>query len=320
MYRERERRVWTGKLWWLAGVAVAFVFPLILSQYYLFVLANIIIMAIVAQGLNTMIGWGAVFSFGQPGFMAFGAYFGAILARELPFLPFPIVIILTAIASALLGLLIGYPCLRLRGFFLAMATFGFSSSIFVLINFLRSLTGGNEGMYAPPPAIGGISFANTTNIFFIVFLIGLLIQFGVSNINRSRTGRAWRAIRDGEIPAASMGINIAKEKIKLFILGSVLAGVGGVLYSYLIGYLQSDFFSIMGLSFFLILVSGGIGTVWGPIIGSFIFMMIPQVFGGMFSQSMNLVYGVILIGFVSLAPGGVYQILGKLQSVVRRGV
>ncbi len=270
------------------------------------------VMAIVAQGLNTMIGWGGMFSFGQPGFMAFGAYFGAIVSRQFPLLPFPVVLGLTAVASALIGFVIGFPCLRLRGFFLAMATYGFSSALFVLINFFNNLTGGNEGMYVSPPAFGPMVFSSIESIFIIIVLIGILTQFFVGNISKSRTGHAWRAIRDGEIAAASLGIDIAREKLKLFTFGSCLAGVGGVLYTYLIGYLQADFFSSMGLTFFLILVIGGIGTVWGPLLGSFIIMLIPQVFGGVFSQSMNLVYGAILLIFVLIAPNGFLGIFGSL--------
>jgi branched-chain amino acid transport system permease protein len=294
------------------------VLPLFLSDYLIYLLGSIIVMSIVAQGLNIMIGWGAIFSFGQPGFMAFGAYFGAILARAVPGLPFPVILIVTAAASALLGLFIGFPCLRLRGFFLAMATFGFSAALFVLINFFRGFTGGNEGMYVRPPAIGPVVFSSTDQIYVIIVALAILMQFTVTNIGKSRTGRAWRAIRDGEIAAASMGIDIAREKLKLFTFGSCLAGVGGLLYSYLIGYLQADFFSIMGLSFFLILVVGGIGTVWGPLIGAVIITLIPQFFGGIFSQSMNLVYGIILLVFVIVAPGGLSAMAGKLLLLVRR--
>lgn len=275
------------------------------------------VMAIVAQGLNTMIGWGAIFSFGQPGFMAFGAYFGAILSRMYPMLPFPIILILTGIASALIGLVIGFPCLRLRGFFLAMATYGFSSALFVLINFFNNLTGGNEGMYVSPPTFGPLVLGSIEAIFIMIVLIGVLTQFFVSNISKSRTGHAWRSIRDGEIAAASLGIDIAKEKLKLFTFGSCLAGAGGVIYAYLIGYLQADFFSSMGLSFFLILVVGGIGTVWGPLLGSVMIMLIPQVFGRMFSQSMNLVYGAILLLFVLVAPNGFLGLFGSLVNNVK---
>lgn len=287
--------------------------PLFISNYILYLAGVIMVMAIVAQGLNTMIGWGAIFSFGQPGFMAFGAYFGAIVSRMFPMLPFPLILIVTGIASALIGLVIGFPCLRLRGFFLAMATYGFSSALFVLINFFNNLTGGNEGMYVSPPTFGPLVLGSIEAIFIMIVLIGVMAQFFVSNISKSKTGHAWRSIRDGEIAAASLGINIAREKLKLFTFGSCLAGVGGVLYAYLIGYLQADFFSSMGLSFFLILVVGGIGTIWGPLLGSVMILLIPQVFGGIFSQSMNLVYGAILLIFVLVAPKG---FLGLFESLI----
>lgn len=175
-------------------------------------------------------------------------------------------------------------------------------------------------MYVAPPTFGPMVLSSIESIFIMIVIIGVLTQFFVSNISKSRTGHAWRSIRDGEIAAASLGINIAREKLKLFTFGSCLGGVGGVLYAYLIGYLQADFFSIMGLSFFLILVVGGIGTVWGPLLGSVIMMLIPQVFGGLFNQSMNLVYGAILLIFVLIAPNGLLGMFGSLiTSVKSRG-
>ena len=269
-------------------------------------------MIIVVQGLNVMIGFAGLFSFGQPGFMVFGAYLGAILATKLSWLPFPLVMIAVAAASALLGLIIGFPCLRLQGFYLAMATFGFSSAIFQIINYLRPLTGGNEGMYAPPPAIAGIKLGSTQDILFIAGICVILLQIVIRNVNRSRTGRAWKAIRDDEIAASSMGINIRNEKLKAFSFGAALAGIAGLLYSYTLKYIEVSYFSQMGLSFFLIMVIGGTGKIWGPIFGSIFITLLPQIFGGKFSQNMNLVYGFVLVFFILLAPEGFYSLWEKI--------
>ena len=238
----------------LAVIAVYLTGPLFLGEYLTYLITTMAIMAIVTQGLNVMIGYAGQFSFGQPGFMAFGAYVGAILATKMPWMPFPLTILIVAVFSAILGLIIGFPCLRLSGFYLAMATFGFTSAIFELINYLGPVTGGSEGMYAPAAAIGSWKLAGTDNVYYIAAFTVILVMIGVRHISKTRTGRAWNAIRDDEIAASSMGISLQWEKLKVFAFGGVLAGISGLYYSYLIRYLESSYFSVMGLSFFLIMV------------------------------------------------------------------
>jgi branched-chain amino acid transport system permease protein len=293
--------------------------PLFLPEYWRYLVLIMSILIIVVQGLNVMIGFAGLFSFGQPGFMVFGAYFGAILATRMPWLPFPVVLIAVATASALIGVVIGFPCLRLQGFYLAMATFGFSSAVFQIINYLEPLTGGNDGMYAPSPAIAGIKLGSTRAVLFITAVCVILVQLIVREVDRSRTGRAWKAIRDDEIAASSMGINLRREKLKAFAFGAALAGVAGLLYSYAIKYLEVSYFSLMGLSFFLIMVIGGTGRIYGPIFGSIFITMLPQVLGGRFSQNMNLVYGIVLVFFILLAPEGFYGIWQRIKKLLQTG-
>jgi branched-chain amino acid transport system permease protein len=301
----------------IALMAVYLASPFFLPEYWRYLLLITSIMIIVVHGLNVMIGFAGLFSFGQPGFMVFGAYFGAILATKLPWLPFPVVMLAVGCASALLGVLIGFPCLRLQGFYLAMATFGFTSAVFQLVNYLKPLTGGNEGMYAPSPSFAGISLKSTPQVLLIAAVCVILVQIFVRQIDRSRTGRAWKAIRDDEIAASSMGINLRREKLKAFAFGAVLAGISGVLYSYAIKYLEVSYFSLMGLSFFLMLVVGGIGGVYGPVFGSVFLTVLPQVLGGAFSQQMNLVNGIVLVFFILLAPAGFYGIWRSVTKAFR---
>ncbi len=297
----------------LAAVTLYLAGPLFLGEYLTYLITSMAIMAIVTQGLNVMIGYAGQFSFGQPGFMAFGAYLGAILATRMPWLPFPLTVFLVALFSAALGLIIGFPCLRLSGFYLAMATFGFTSAIFELINFLGPITGGSEGMYAPAAAIGNWKLSRTDNVYYIAAVTVILVMMGVRHISKTRTGRAWNAIRDDEIAASSMGINLQREKLKVFAFGAVLAGISGLYYSYLIRYLESSYFHVLGLTFFLIMVFGGTGRVFGPIFGSIFIISLPQVFGGRFNQNMSLVFGIILVLFVLLAPNGFYGIWDSIM-------
>ncbi|MCK5197001.1 MAG: branched-chain amino acid ABC transporter permease, partial [Spirochaetales bacterium] len=187
-------------------IVLYFIGPMIFGEYLTFLITLMSIMMIVSQGLNVMIGFAGQFSFGQPGFMGFGAYFGAILATKMPWIPFPLTIIIVGTSAALLGFIIGFPCLRLSGFYLAMATFGFSAAIFELINYLGPLTGGNAGMYAPAASIGSWKLSTTDHVYYIVGITLVMVLFMVGHISKTRTGRAWNAIRDDEIAASSMGI------------------------------------------------------------------------------------------------------------------
>jgi branched-chain amino acid transport system permease protein len=295
-----------------AYLASAFFLP----EYWRYLLLIMSIMAIVVQGLNVMIGFAGIFSFGQTGFMVFGAYLGAILATRFPWLPFPVVMLVVALASAFLGVLIGFPCLRLRGFYLAMATFGFTSTLYHLITYFEPLTGGSQGMYAPAPSLGSLKLGETKYVLLLAALCVIAVQVIVRRIDQSRTGRAWKAIRDDEIAASSMGINLASEKLKAFAFGAVLAGIAGLLYSYTIKYLEVGYFSVMDISILLMMVAGGTGRVWGPLYGTAFMTLLPQLLGGKFNQQMSLVYGVILIGFVLVAPRGFYGIFHDLRKSI----
>lgn len=293
--------------------------PFFLPEYWRYLLLLMSIMIIVVQGLNVMVGFAGIFSFAQTGFMVFGAYLGAILSTEFPWIPFPIVMAIVAIASALIGLLIGFPCLRLRGFYLAMATFGFTSTIYHLITYLEPLTGGNQGMYAPAPTLGKLKLGETKYVLLLSALCVIAVQVIVQRISKLRTGRAWKAIRDDEIAASSMGINLSKEKLKAFAFGATLAGIAGLLYSYAIRYIEVSYFSVMQISIMLMMVAGGLGTVWGPIYGTAFLTLLPQLLGGAFSQQMNLVYGIILVAFILLAPSGFYGIFqNAYKSIINK--
>ena len=307
------------RLSFLAIIIVYFASPFLLSEYLLYLVVLMSVMIIVAEGLNVMIGFAGLFSFGQPGFMAFGAYIGAILAVHFKWIPFPLIMLMAGSTTAVLGLIIGFPCLRLSGFYLAMATFGFSAAIFQLINYAKPFTGGYEGMYAPSPSLGSLHFGSTRAIFYITAVCVVCVLVVVRFLAGSRTGRAWKAIRDDEIAASSMGIELRREKLKVFAFGAFLAGIAGVLYSYTIRYLETSYFDQMGLPLFLILVLGGIGEVYGPVYGSIFMTILPQIMGGKFSQNMSLVYGFTLVIFVLLAPHGFYGIWYRIKKTVPAG-
>jgi ABC-type branched-subunit amino acid transport system permease subunit len=269
---------------------------------------------ITVQGLNIMIGLTGLFSLGQAGSAAIGAYIGSILEANVPWIPFPLIILLACLGTTIVGIIIGFPCLRLSGFYLAMGTFAFAEAIIVIIKYLEPLTGGSSGMAVLKPSMFQFTINTTRGIFYMSSILAILSQLLIINISKTKTGRALNAIREDELAAYSMGINVPRYKLIAFAMGSLYGGLGGILYAYLLGFIRGDFFSLqMALNLFLILYVGGVGNVFGPLLGSAFIVLLPQILGSVFSRHLSLVYGVVLVIFILLIPNGMIGLLNKLQ-------
>jgi ABC-type branched-subunit amino acid transport system permease subunit len=175
-------------------------------------------------------------------------------------------------------------------------------------------------MSVPAPRIGGFRLIGTDRVFWLVAVCMVLTVLVVRNLGRTRTGRAWNAVRDDEIAASSMGVNLRREKLKAFAFAAFLAGISGVLYSYTIRYVETSYFELMGLSLFLILVVGGIGRIYGPVLGALFITLLPQMIGGVFNQHMSLVFGTVLVLFILLAPRGFYGLIDIIRGRMPAGL
>ena len=312
--QSRRRRV---ILYWVGLLLLLGILPLILRDYYVYLASFVLITAISAMGLNIVTGFTGLFSFGQAGFAAVGAYTGVILVRHFSWLPFPVVLVLVCVVTAAAGVLIGLPCLKLSGFYLAMATLAFAEGITELIDYFKSFTGGTEGLRVMAPRIGGLVLDSEKKLFFLIAALAVFCLFITVNLTKMKIGRAWISIREDEVAAAVMGVNVRGYKLASFALGSMFGGLGGILYAYLLGYIRADFFSIgMALNFFVILLVGGIGNVFGPLLGSIFIVLLPQVLGKTFSQNLGLIYGVVLVVFIMLLPNG---LIGVVERISGRG-
>ena len=304
-------------LYWVGSLIVLGTLPLFLRDYYIYLASFVLITAISAMGLNIVTGFTGLFSFGQAGFGAVGAYTGVILVKHFSWLPFPVVLVIVCIVTAGAGILIGLPCLKLSGFYLAMATLAFAEGITELIDYFKPSTGGTEGMRVMAPHIGGFVLDSEKKLFFLIAVLTAFCLFITVNLTKMKIGRAWISIREDEVAAAVMGVNVRGYKLASFALGSMFGGLGGILYAYLLGYIRADFFSIgMALNFFVILLVGGIGNVFGPILGSIFIVLLPQILGKTFSQNMGLIYGFVLVIFIMLLPHG---LIGVFQRISGRG-
>lgn len=282
---------------WIA-LTIAIAFPLISQNNFMITVVNLLfINSLAAMGLNLIMGYAGQLSIGHAAFMSIGAYTSAILVMKLSF-PLPLGVLAAILISALLSLALGGPSLRLSGFYLAIVTMGFVVAVEQLLGYFDKLTGGHIGIRGIP------SFGNDTFNYYVslfVFITGLYIA---QKLVSGRTGRAFRAIRENEIAAQSMGVSVTKYKILNFAIGSMFAGVAGALYAHTIGYISpSDFGLSKSLDLLAMVIIGGAGTIVGPLLGAFIYTVLPFFFSRT-QFSLSIIFGVLLIVVVLFMPRG----------------
>ena len=326
--------------WIITGIVTLAIvlFFVIAGDDWFTIVNNTLIAAIAALALNVLSGYTGQISLGISFFMAIGAYTAAILGGDRPLsssdpfglaLPFIIWLPTAGIVTALVGALIGPTALRLKGFYLAIVTLALVFiGQYLFIN-LHSITGGPPGRTFPVPALGtatfdqqnnwlGIALTSGQQYFLLILPVLLLASFFVSNVIRSRAGRAFRAVRDNEIGAAIMGVNLFESKMGAFILSSFLAGIAGALYASYNRYITPNYWSlVLSIEFVAAIIIGGVASIWGSILGAAFVFGLPQVIdhfsllpppsgsGGLSSGDLNaFIYGALIIIFLLFEPGG----------------
>jgi branched-chain amino acid transport system permease protein len=251
-----------------AFLVLLFGCPLFLSERALTILTMIGISVVSVHGLNILTGYCGQISIGHVGFMAVGAYTSAILTAKLGW-PFLTALPCAALAAGVAGLIFGLPSLKIRGFYLIMATIAAQFIIVWLVLHLRDLTGGPDGMPVPKPQIAGFVFSSKASYYYLVMALGCLATFGAVNITRTRAGRAFVAIRDNDLAAEVMGINLWSHKLQAFFIGCVYAGVAGALSVHYYGFASVDQFPFIDSVWYLgMLIVGGMGSISGAILGA----------------------------------------------------
>lgn len=264
------------KFWvWLLMLFLV-VFPFVAGQYSLYI-ANLCGIAIIgALGLNILSGYTGQISLGHAAFIAIGAYASTILSVRwgLPFwVSFPI----AGVISALSGLIIAIPCLRLRGLYLAIATFAFYFIVEYVIIHWNSLTNGTGGMAVPEPSFFGFDLDSDLKIYFLILFLTICAVAFARNLIRTEAGRAFIAIRDHDIAAEVIGIDITKYKILSFMVSSFYAGIAGSLYAVTLSFIGPEHFTfLMTIEYLAICLVGGVGTIVGTIYGAIFITMLPE--------------------------------------------
>lgn len=294
------------------GLALLAAWPWMAPRYFVFLASLVLVNAVVAIGLNLLSGYTHQLSFGHAGFLAIGAYTAALLTLHAPALPVPLTLLLAGAATALVGVAFGVPCLRLGGLYLAMATLAFGFVITEAILNLDTLTRGADGLRVPTARVAGVALASDTARYYLVLPVTALLVASAVGVARTRTGRAFLAIRESEIAAQASGVNVALYKTIAFGVSAFYTGVAGGLFGLVVGFLSPDAFDVfLSVDFVVMIILGGLGSVPGSIAGAAVVTLLHDGLAG-FQNLRPLIFGTILIGCMLFMPGGIASALRPL--------
>ena len=279
------------------------------------------LITIQAVGLNLLIGGTGQISLGQVGFAAIGAYLSGGLLKEAHW-PFELAFVCGSLVAALVGAVVGFSALRLRGQYLAMATLAFGGIVFGLAYELE-ITGGPLGMLRiPPMSIFGHRLLSPQDKFLAIWLAAAVVTAAILSLLWSRIGRALAATRDDEVAAAALGINVAHYKISVFVIAAALSGVSGAMYASYLGGIAPSRFGLSELIALLVVVTvGGLGSIPGTVVAAVLLTALPE-FMRQYEIYRPTAYAAALVLLIVLFPGGLGQVLAwadrRIMAACRR--
>jgi len=315
---KQDLRLWRhgGDLFWygLLGVALLLI-PATLGEFYVGELGGVFIFAIAGVGLMMLTGYTGLVNLGHAAFLGIGAYTNAILLHA--GVPFIVTLPAAGLMAALAGVAIGIPTLRMSGLYLAIATLAFGAIVGTVLQKWDSVTGGFDGFAVPTPTIFGWPIEGATGVYYLSLAVLVFVLWVGANVLRSPLGRAMVAIRDSEISAQSMGINLALYKTIAFAIGAGMTGLAGALFAHYVRFLAPDSFDILlSIQFVTIVFVGGLGSLHGAIFGSLFVRLLPQAiaivrddlpFGiGRLPGLEPSLFGLILVLCILFEPSGIY--------------
>lgn len=287
-------------------LAILALVPLVIKSTYIIHMAIMVgIFCILALGLEIILGLTGLFSLGHAAFYGMGAYVSALLALRLGF-SFWLALVISILVTGLFGVVLGFPALRLKGDYLAIATLGFGEIFrLVLVNW-DDLTRGPMGLPAiPRPELFGFFFDSRTPYYYLILLLFILAFAVAFRVPKTYLGRAFKAIRDDEDAAGFMGINVTKYKIVAFVMGGMFAGLAGSFYAHYVTFISPDTFLYQDSAMALCMVFlGGAGTIIGPIVGATLLALLPEVLRFLAEWRM-LVVGALMVTMMVYRPQGI---------------
>jgi branched-chain amino acid transport system permease protein len=315
------------KLLWLVLIAVIIAIPLVAGPYVVGVMCFTAIFGGLAVGMGLLLGQAGMFSLAHPTWFGLGGYVSGILAIR-GIAPPWLGSIIGAVFVGLISYAIGAPLLRLRGYYLACATFGLLLIVQISLAQLGSLTGGHEGLMGIPPfSIGGFVLETDVHYYYLSWALCLACLWFLYNLMGSRMGRAIKSFSDSEVAAKSMGINVPRYKLKVFILTAVMASLTGSVYTCYLRFAEPGIFGFpLLVQLMTMVIIGGGKTIYGPLLGGFVVMWLKElihmylgeVLPRMSAQVDALFFGVLIIVILIFMPGGLSGWMDRLLYLGRR--
>jgi branched-chain amino acid transport system permease protein len=327
--------------WTAAFLLFLFTLPLYLPPYHFYLLNLIMVHVILAVGLNILVGYTGQISLGHAGFFAIGAYGTALLILKLQ-LPFLLALPLAGFIAAFFGFILGLPALRLEGPYLSIATLGFGLTVLQIIGHL-DFFGGRTGIQAPALELGipqagfSLILETDTGKYYLILIVSALLVTAARNIMKTRVGRAFVAIRDSNIAAEVIGVNLTIYKTLSFAISAFYAGIAGGLFGFVLGFFNPEPFNlILSIIFLVMIVVGGLGSILGAILGatlitwlqfSFLKNVKEMPFVGNFLVDISnrwftvvglenfgsIILGLIMIGIIIFEPLGMYGLWLRIK-------
>jgi branched-chain amino acid transport system permease protein len=303
---------------WLLFALAVVALGLAVANEYLFTLFNFIgINVILVVGLNLLLGYGGQISLGHAAFFGLGAYSSGILTATLgvnPWLALPAGLAVSGVTA----FLIGVPALKLRGYYLAMATLGFGIIVYIILNEAAGLTGGPSGLAGIPSlSLAGFPLNTARRLYWLIWpVVGLILALS-ANLVDSRTGRALRALHESESAAQSLAVDTARLKLKIFVWSALYASLAGSLYAHALNFIAPSSFTFMfSIKLVTMVVLGGMASIWGSLLGAAVLTVLPELLAA-FQDYEVVIFGAILMIIMIFLPRGLVRGLRDLAEFRR---
>ncbi len=325
------RRTHAQKIRLVLIVIFILVFPFLANRYYLTLANQVGIAVIGAIGLNILVGYTGQISLGQGGFMAVGAYTAGILTARMG-MPWWASTIVACFATALVGTVFGIPSLRLKGLYLAIATLAAQEIILWAVKNWDALTGGVDALVVPNPELFGIRMNTDFNFYWLVWILVVIVTIASVNLFRTHFGRAFIAIRDQDIAASVMGVDLFKYKLLAFAVSSFLVGLAGALTAHYRSIVTWERFTVdVSVTYLAMIIIGGLGSITGSYLGATFMTLLPVVLtnlGRAVKTSFPVIdsiipfvqqgmFGLVIILFLILEPEGLNKIWKNIKDYFR---
>ena len=322
LFNTPTARVWFGIL--LIGLAL---FPLLAGPYLLYLGCLVGIAVISATGLNILTGYTGQISMGQAGFMGVGGYTVAWFSNNTD-LSFLIALPAGGLLAAVIGILVGAPSLRVKGLYLAIATLAASVILHFIFVEWEAVTGGIGGLTIEPASLFGFAFDTDARIYWLIMPLAVIMLLAARNLFRTRIGRAFIAIRDRDLSAEVLGINLFQYKLMSFGISSFYAGVAGGLFAYFFKAITPESFPLaMSIFYLAAIIVGGMGTILGGILGAIFMTLVPEALKAiaalatplyadaplLLSPMREVVFGALIVGFLIFEPHGLAEIWRRIR-------